>query len=650
MNTLVRTVTHTAILLGFQLAVCPRASAEVFHVNTMAPHGGDGVSWATAFSSLQSALSVAGAGDEVWIAEGTYRALSTFVITPGVVVRGGFAGNELAYGDRPGSGHDTILVGVGTSVVLVESVSTDVPETTLERLTIRDGVGGPVVGTTVLGGGVTVRNASVRIASCTIGPNRGVATANAVSPLLCSPGFNCYLGANGSGLLAWNARVTIDGCAFLDNVAGNSLSLGCDHGTTTYQPSGHGGAIAARDSHVIIRESSFSGNRSGTGGSNSCGLRFSSSPGGHGGAIYTYGGKLQLDRCEFRENAAGQGGGGDCGLPSESGYGGAIASTNAESLTITNCRFNRNHAGHGTNAPCEGSVGRGGHGGAIFASGSVAMVSIVNTVFSSNASGDGGNPTGSWIGGMRPGTGAAIFAPGGNIRIVNCTFSNNTAGKFGQPPAPSEVASAVSEIVASSGADVFNSIFVNNEGISSDPFRAQAGQFRSIVRSCVHLSNAGVIPGVITSNPVLVDVYGPNGISGDADDDYRLSPGSPCIDSGDNTAYLDSYSTLDALGNPRRMDDPNTVDTGLGTAPFIDIGAFEFRSTGPACGADLDNGSGTGTPDGAITIEDLHYFLDAFLSGGVEADVGDGTALGTPDGAVTIDDLLNFLAHFNAGC
>jgi len=32
------------------------------------------------------------------------------------------------------------------------------------------------------------------------------------------------------------------------------------------------------------------------------------------------------------------------------------------------------------------------------------------------------------------------------------------------------------------------------------------------------------------------------------------------------------------------------------------------------------------------------------------ADVDDGTGTGTPDGGVTIDDLLFFLAHFAAGC
>jgi trimeric autotransporter adhesin len=69
------------------------------------------------------------------------------------------------------------------------------------------------------------------------------------------------------------------------------------------------------------------------------------------------------------------------------------------------------------------------------------------------------------------------------------------------------------------------------------------------------------------------------------------------------------------------------------------------------CIADLDNGSGTGTPDGAVTIDDLLYFLPAFEEGTVAADLDDdGQDPALPDGGVTIDDLLFFLMHFEAGC
>ncbi len=68
------------------------------------------------------------------------------------------------------------------------------------------------------------------------------------------------------------------------------------------------------------------------------------------------------------------------------------------------------------------------------------------------------------------------------------------------------------------------------------------------------------------------------------------------------------------------------------------------------CVADVDDGTGTGTPDGGVTIDDLLYYLAIFNVGSVAADVDDGSGTGLQDGGVTIDDLLYYLARFNAGC
>ena len=70
----------------------------------------------------------------------------------------------------------------------------------------------------------------------------------------------------------------------------------------------------------------------------------------------------------------------------------------------------------------------------------------------------------------------------------------------------------------------------------------------------------------------------------------------------------------------------------------------------PSCPADLDDGSGTGSPDGGIDINDLLYFLSAFEQGSGSADLDDGTGTGSPDGGVDINDLLFFLSHFEEGC
>lgn len=70
----------------------------------------------------------------------------------------------------------------------------------------------------------------------------------------------------------------------------------------------------------------------------------------------------------------------------------------------------------------------------------------------------------------------------------------------------------------------------------------------------------------------------------------------------------------------------------------------------PACPADVDDGSGTGTRDGGVDINDLLYFLIQFEQGGSDADLDNGSGTGVPDGAVTIDDLLFMLVHFENGC
>ncbi len=80
---------------------------------------------------------------------------------------------------------------------------------------------------------------------------------------------------------------------------------------------------------------------------------------------------------------------------------------------------------------------------------------------------------------------------------------------------------------------------------------------------------------------------------------------------------------------------------------------FNTNAGASGCPADLDNdgvlGNG-GLPDGAVTIDDLLYFLAAYENGDTAADLDNGTGTGTHDGAVTIDDLLYFLAHYEGGC
>jgi hypothetical protein len=68
------------------------------------------------------------------------------------------------------------------------------------------------------------------------------------------------------------------------------------------------------------------------------------------------------------------------------------------------------------------------------------------------------------------------------------------------------------------------------------------------------------------------------------------------------------------------------------------------------CVADFDDGSGNGTPDGAVTLDDLLYYVGLYDGGAACADVDDGTGTGTQDGGVTLDDLLYFIGRYELGC
>lgn len=82
----------------------------------------------------------------------------------------------------------------------------------------------------------------------------------------------------------------------------------------------------------------------------------------------------------------------------------------------------------------------------------------------------------------------------------------------------------------------------------------------------------------------------------------------------------------------------------------IGCSRFTLNMRARACAADTDDGTGTGNPDGGVTIDDLLYYLGVFEAGNLRADIDDGSGTGTPDGGVTIDDLLYYLTRFANGC
>ena len=86
-------------------------STGIIYVNADATGYDYGTSWDHAFTSLESALSVASSGNQIWIAEGTYKPSAengtgvgedfyTFKLKAGVAVYGGFNGMDHELDER----------------------------------------------------------------------------------------------------------------------------------------------------------------------------------------------------------------------------------------------------------------------------------------------------------------------------------------------------------------------------------------------------------------------------------------------------------------------------------------------------------------------------------------------------------------------
>ncbi|MBY0260919.1 MAG: hypothetical protein K2Q20_01145, partial [Phycisphaerales bacterium] len=132
-------------------------------------------------------------------------------------------------------------------------------------------------------------------------------------------------------------------------------------------------------------------------------------------------------------------------------------------------------------------------------------------------------------------------------------------------------------------------------------------------------------------DPLFVD---PSGATGN----YRLRSNSPAIDAGNNaliTPIVGGGPELDLDRTDRRFDAP-AANTGFGTGPLVDIGAFEFRPVTTTCAADFNN---SGTRD----VADIFAFLSAWFA---NAPGSDFNASGTRD----VADIFAFLSAWFAGC
>lgn len=216
-----------------------------------------------------------------------------------------------------------------------------------------------------------------------------------------------------------------------------------------------------------------------------------------------------------------------------------------------------------------------------------ANMTVTNCVFRANIA-------------STPSGGGAIWASA-TVTIRNSTFTENTAP-----------AAAPGAIRTNSGANVTlgNCILWNNGGATAGHQLTNAGGTLSATYTCVQGGFAGTANS--STDPQFVNVAG---------NDMSLQPTSPCVDSGSN-ALVPAGTTVDYLGMPRFWDVVAVPDTGSGTAPIVDRGAYELFIFVNPCPADLN---GDGSVDGA----DLGNLLGQWGGNG-SADLNDD---GVVDGA-----------------
>ncbi|MBX3363645.1 MAG: hypothetical protein KF866_02660 [Phycisphaeraceae bacterium] len=370
-----------------------------------------------------------------------------------------------------------------------------------------------------------------------------------------------------------------------------------------------------------------------------------------GGAFIGQASFVFFRNCDFRQNRATQGG----AIFAELAY-----------PRLANSIFRWNHATSG---------------GAIYHLGSTTgflppyMVVSNCRVFGNEATTTGGGIvvangdsmiSGSLIyGNQSAGHGGGVYVTGGGVNgtdllVANCTIVNNHAGgRAGglYAAADGEIAVRNSIIWSNTAADAQCAIACS-QATWSDP-----GTYIAFDR-CILMSAGSFFStqNTIDADPRFVDP---------ANNNYRLRPNSPAIDRGSNLLIPTDLADVNVNGdygealpldldrNPRRIDTPHVADTGVGTAPIVDIGAYEFVPT--TCAADLSGSSDPsdpmyGIPDGVVDAGDFFFFLDAFASGNVAiADLSSSSdpnnpGYGVPDGVIDASDFFYYLDLFVAGC
>jgi uncharacterized repeat protein (TIGR01451 family) len=553
----------------------------IIYVDADAPGTDTGLSWTDAFTNLQDALALAEPGSEMWVAEGVYVPTNvsgreaTFQLVNGVSLYGGFGGygtGETQRSQRDWEAHVTVLSGDldGNDVTDSNGVVIDtdniygnnayhvVTGSGTDDTAVLDGftvTGGKADGSHPhnYGGGMHNSYGNPTLTSVTFSGNTAAAgggTYNRYSdPTLTNVAFSGNTAAAGGGMYNEYSNPTL-----------TNVTFGANHANLT------GGGMYNEEGNPTLTNVTFSGNRAN--GSDS-----------FGGGMYNRSGNPTLINVTFTGNQA-------SGI--NTGGGGMYNAGNSMLINVTFSGNQANGSGGGMvneyrnptliNVTFSSNQANGSGGGMYNRDDPM----LINITFSGNhAVTDGGgmynagNPmliNVTFSGNQANSSGGGMYNDWGNPMLTNVTFSSNHAGYEG---------GGMYNYYVEGGPTLTNCILWGNTASSN----LQIGGSATVNYSLVEGGYSGT--GNLDADPLFVDFDGTDNITGTLDDNLRLLPTSPAVDAGDNTAVpTDTFDLdgdgvfteplpFDLDGNPRFADMPSRPDTGNGTPPIVDMGAYE---------------------------------------------------------------------------